>query len=181
MKKIAIIVGSLRKGSFTKQIANYMKNMFPEGFNTEFIDIAELPMYNQDFDLPGNTPQNYVDFRKEIASADGFIFATPEYNRSYPAVIKNALDIASRPYGQNLWKEKPAILISVSPGAIGAFGASAHLRHVLSFLDVQLMQSPELYIGNVQKLIEKDGSLNESTSTFLQSSVENLLICLSKL
>ena len=102
-KKIGIIVGSLRKGSFTRSIANELKAQLPEGYEGEFLEIAQLPLFDQDYEAAGATPESYVDFRKQVESCDAFIFATPEYNRSFPAAIKNALDVASRPYGSSKW------------------------------------------------------------------------------
>ncbi|MGI6215497.1 MAG: NADPH-dependent FMN reductase [Christensenellales bacterium] len=173
MKKIAVLVGSLRKASFTRRIAQKAVEMLPENFEAEFIDLNALPFYNQDFEITGEYPESYIKFRQKIKEADGVIFATPEYNRSFTAPLKNAIDIASRPTGQNLWSNKPGLLFGVSPGNMGAFGATTHLRQVLMCLNVKLMQSPEIYICNVHKLLDKDGNLNPDTAKFLQGAVDS--------
>ena len=175
-KKIGIIVGSLRKGSFTRSIANELKAQLPEGYEGEFLEIAQLPLFDQDYEAEGATPESYVDFRKQVESCDAFIFATPEYNRSFPAAIKNALDVASRPYGSSKWNGKPAAVVSVSPGAIGGFGANHHLRQVLTFLNVQPVQQPEAYIGSVMNLLDESGRVkNEDTRALLKSVVSALV------
>ena len=175
-KKIGIIVGSLRKGSFTRSIANELKAQLPEGYESEFLEIAQLPLFDQDYEAEGATPESYVHFRKEVEACDAFIFATPEYNRSFPAAIKNALDVASRPYGSSKWNGKPAAVVSVSPGAIGGFGANHHLRQVLTFLNVQPVQQPEAYIGSVMSLLDENGKVkNEDTRALLKSVVTALV------
>lgn len=175
-RKIGIFVGSIRKGSFTRSIAEAAKPFFPNHIQAEFIEIGHLPFFNQDFEADGQTPESYTMFREQIAACDGFLFLTPEYNRSYPAVLKNALDIASRPYGQSNWNEKAAAVISVSPGSIGGFGANQHLRQVLSFLNLRLVQQPEAYIGNVTALLDERGQLNnQDTKEFLSSVVDALV------
>ena len=175
-KKIGIIVGSLRKGSFTRSIANELKAQLPEGYEGEFLEIAQLPLFDQDYEAAGATPESYVNFRKQVEACDAFIFATPEYNRSFPAAIKNALDVASRPYGSSKWNGKPAAVVSVSPGAIGGFGANHHLRQVLTFLNVQPVQQPEAYIGSVMNLLDESGRVkNEDTRALLKSVVSALV------
>lgn len=175
-KKIAVLVGSLRAGSFTRSIAKAMLPLFPEGYKAELVEIGHLPHFNQDFDEAGPLPESYPAFRKAIEGYDGFVFATPEYNRSFPAVLKNALDIASRPYGQNKWAGKPAAVVSVSPGRIGGFGANHHLRQVLSFLNLKPVQQPEAYIGEVVGLLDEQGNLtNEDTRKLLQGVVNQLV------
>jgi chromate reductase len=142
----------------------------PENFEMRTVDISNLPMYNQDYDDEGRTPEAWKVFRDEIKSLDGFLFVTPEYNRSLPPVLKNALDIASRPYGQNVWNGKPGAIISVSIGKLGAFGANHHLRQTLVFLNVLLLQQPEAYIGDIAGLLDSKGELkNPETKKFLES------------
>ena len=175
-KKIGIIVGSLRKGSFTRSIANELKAQLPEGYEGKFLEIAQLPLFDQDYEAEGATPESYVQFRKEVEACDAFIFATPEYNRSFPAAIKNALDVASRPYGSSKWNGKPAAVVSVSPGAIGGFGANHHLRQVLTFLNVQPVQQPEAYIGSVMNLLDESGRVKNEDTRALLKSVVNALV-----
>lgn len=175
-KKIGILVGSLRQGSFTRSIANEILALLPEGYEGRIIEIGQLPLYNQDYDAPGAAPASYEPFRQQIEACDAYIFATPEYNRSVPAVLKNALDVASRPWGQNKWGGKPAAVVSVSIGGIGGFGANHHLRQVLSFLNVDTVQQPEAYIGNVMSLLDESGRLkSEETRAFLKTLVDALI------
>ncbi len=171
-KKIAVIVGSLRKESFNRKVANALIKIAQPSVVLEIVEIKELAIYNEDFD--SNPPAPWVDFRNKIKSFDGVIFVTPEYNRSYPAAIKNALDVGSRPYGQSVWSGKPGAVISVSQGAIGGFGANHHLRQPLVFLNIPVMQQPEAYIGNVAGLFDDKGNLiNDSTEKFLKSFLDS--------
>lgn len=169
-KIIGVLVGSSRRDSFSKKIADAISALMPEGFEMKQIDISSLTLFNQDFDDDGKTPAEWMTFREEVKKLDGFLFVTPEYNRSVPPVLKNALDIASRPYGQNVWSGKPGAVISVSPGNIGGFGANHHLRQILTFLDVYTMQQPEAYIGNVTAMLDSEGKVSdERSNAFLQS------------
>ncbi|MCD0489146.1 NAD(P)H-dependent oxidoreductase [Pedobacter sp. MC2016-14] len=171
-KKIGIIAGSLRKESFSKKIAAEVVNMAPAGFDFEIISIADLPLYNQDFDDEGNVPQAYTVFRDKMATIEGVIFITPEYNRSVPGVLKNAIDVGSRPYGKSIWSRKPAAIFSNSPSNLSAFGANHHLRQSLVFLDMPIMQQPEVYIAKVSDCFDENGNLSESkTRDFLQVAV----------
>ena len=166
-KKIAIIIGSLRKESFNRKMANNLIRLAPESTKLEILEIGQLPMYNEDFDE--NPLQEWMDFRKKMKSFDGVIFVTPEYNRSVPAVLKNAIDVGSRPYGQSCWDGKAGAVISVSPGAIGGFGANHHLRQSLVFLNVLTLQQPEAYIGGAAKLFDEKGEIASSgTKEFIQ-------------
>lgn len=171
-KKIGIFVGSLRKGSFSKSVAKAIAGLFPEDFETVFIDLSGLEMYNQDWDDEGTPTTAWTAFREEVKTLDGVVFVTPEYNRSVPAVLKNALDVGSRPYGESVWDKKPGLVVSVSPGAVSAFGANHHLRQSLVFLNVPTLQQPEAYIGNVVNLINEDGTIVEGTMGFLKSIVD---------
>lgn len=172
MAKIGIIVGSLRKEAFSKKVAKHVVSLIPDKHETEFIEIGNLPLFNQDFEEDLGTPEEYTTFRNTIKNLDAVLFVTPEYNRSIPAVLKNALDVASRPYGENVWDGKPAAIISVSPGAISGFGANHHLRQVLTFLNMPVVQQPEVYIGSVHELLDESGKImNEDTVQFLQSFV----------
>lgn len=164
MKKIAIFVGSLRKGSFNRLMANALFEFAPESLNLEIVEIGSLPFYNQDFDDEGRPPSSWKEFRYLVRSFDGFLFVTPEYNRSVPAVLKNAIDVGSRPYGQSVWGGKPAAVISVSPGAIGGFGANHHLRQSLVFLDIAAMPQPEAYMGNAAQLFAEDGRIKDKAA-----------------
>jgi len=156
-KSIGVFVGSLRKGSFTRSVANYLVKVAPGNFELKFLDIGNLPLYNQDLDE--NPPEAWTKFRAEVKALDGFLFMTPEHNRSFPAALKNALDVASRPYGSSAWNGKPGAIVSVSPGALGGFGANHHLRQVLTFVNVPVMQQPEGYVGNVMASLDEKGEL----------------------
>jgi len=137
--------------------ANALKAMAPSSIALDIVDIGHLPLYNQDFDAA--SPDSYDAFRKQIASYDGYIFVTPEHNRSFPAALKNALDVGSRPWGQNIWSGKPGGVVSTSIGGLGGFGANHHLRQVLAFLNVQVLQQPEAYIGNTMAVFDSDGNV----------------------
>ena len=154
--RIAVLVGSLRKGSLNRKLALALIAMAPPTLALKIVEIGELPLYNQDTDEA--PPATWTDFRKTIAAADAVLFVTPEYNRSMPGALKNAIDVGSRPYGKSAWEGKPCGVVSCSPGAIGGFGANHHLRQALVFLDMPVMQQPEMYIGGVDKLIDADGT-----------------------
>jgi chromate reductase len=168
MKKynIGVLVGSLRKESFNKKIARVLMANAPSNLNFEVIEIGDLAHYSEDAE--DNVPAAWTAFRGKIKRLDAFLFVTPEYNRSVPSVLKNALDVASRPWGQNLWSGKPAGVVSSSIGAIGGFGANHHLRQSLVFLNVPTMQQPEAYIGNAASLFDDAGQvINEHTKELL--------------
>lgn len=167
-KTIGIVVGSLRKDSFSKKIANFLIDSAPEGYTFERIEIGNLALYNQDYD-EGGSPESYGPFREKIKSLDGVIFVTPEYNRSVPGVLKNAIDVGSRPYGQNSWQGKPTLVISSSISDLSGFGANHHLRQSLVFLDMPVVQQPEVYLANVQNLFDDNSKLTkEDTAKFLR-------------
>ena len=164
-RKVAVVVGSIRKGSFSRMVARAMCGMAP-GLECEIVEIAQLSLYNQDLDA--QPPAEWVAFKDRIKAADAVLFVTPEYNRSMPGVLKNAIDIASRPYGKSAWEKKPCAVVSVTPGALGAFGANHALRQCFVFLDMPAMQQPEAYVSNVSKLFDEQGVLtSDSTREFL--------------
>ncbi len=169
--KIAVIVGSLRKESFNLKTAKALIGMAPESLSLELLDIAGLPWFNED--LEATPPKEWVALREKIRAADALLFLTPEYNRSVPGVLKNAIDVGSRPYGENSWDGKPAAIVSVSIGAISGFGANHHLRQSLTFVNVPAMAQPEAYIGEAAALFDDNGKLtNDSTKDFLKSFME---------
>jgi chromate reductase len=171
-KNVAVIVGSLRQGSFSRKVALALASLAPPSLRLEIVEIRGLGFYDQDQD--DNPPAAWVDFRKRIKAADAVVFVTPEYNRSVPGVLKNAIDIASRPYGHSAWDAKPAAVISVTPGALGAFGANHHLRQSLVFLNMPTLQQPEAYISGASKLFDEAGKLtSDSTREFLQKLIES--------
>jgi len=166
-KNIAVIVGSLRKESLNRKMAKALIANAPETLSFKILEIGGLQLYNQDLDE--TPPAAWTNFRNQLKDFDGVLFVTPEYNRSVPAVLKNAIDIGSRPYGKSSWNGKPAAIVSVSPGHIGGFGANHHLRQSLVFLNVPVMAQPEAYIGNAEGLFDDNGNLiNESTLEFSQ-------------
>lgn len=171
-KAIGLFAGSLRKESYSKKIAKAIAEMEPEGFEFKLISLENLPIYNQDFDDYGPVPEEYVKFRNEIKSLDGFIFITPEYNRSIPGVLKNAIDVGSRPKGESVWNGKPGAVFSSSPGNLSGFGANHHLRQSLVSLSVPVMQQPEVYLAKVHEIFDENGKINEKTSGFLQKAVD---------
>lgn len=160
--KIAIVVGSIRKDSLNRKIARAICLAAPEMLECHIVEIDDLPLYDPDLD--GSPPAPWVRFRSEIADVDGVLFVTPEYNRSVPGVLKNAVDVGSRPYGKSVWAKKPAAIITASPGAIGGFGANHHLRQSCVFLDMPVMPQPEAYWGllNDDKL-GMDGTIHDDT------------------
>lgn len=173
MVKLGIIVGSLREGSFSQQWAENLAEMFPGDWKKSFLEIGDLPLYNEDFDAEGaSTPAEYDRFRKEMSDVDAVLFVTPEYNRSMPATIKNALDVGSRPYGESIWDGKPALVASHSISGISGFGANHHIRQSLVFLNMPVLQQPEVYLANSQDLLEDGKINNEGTQDFLQSVVD---------
>jgi len=171
-RNVAVFVGSLRKGSFSRMTAHALAAVAPAHLKFEIIEIGQLPLYNQDIDAD-SPPDSYVVFRKKVKAADAVLFVTPEYNRSVPAPLKNAIDVGSRPYGQSSWNGKPGAVISVSPGAIGGFGANHHLRQSLVFLNVPAMQQPEAYIGGAGGLFDEAGRLKtDDTRRFFTSLMD---------
>jgi chromate reductase len=145
--RIAIIVGSLREGSINRKVARSICALRNDNLNCSMIEIGDLPLYNQDLDT--NPPQQWLRFRDEIARADGVLFCSPEYNRGIPGVLKNAIDVGSRPYGQSVFDKKPAAIVTASPGSIGGFGANHQIRQACVFLNMPVMQQPEAYLGHV--------------------------------
>lgn len=164
---VAVLVGSLRKGSFSRAVADNLATLAADKLTLRSVEIGELPLYNPDLD-DDTPPAAWTKFRGEVVGADAVLFVTPEYNRSIPGLLKNALDVGSRPYGKSVWKGKPAAIVSVSPGLLGAFGANHHLRQPLVFLDMPVMQQPEAYVSKVGDLLDQDGKLaNADTRSFL--------------
>lgn len=170
--KVGVIVGSLRKGAFSRAVADAAIKMAPEGFEYEIIDISNLPVYNQDFD-EGGEPASYAPFRAAVKNADAYLFVTPEHNRTIPAALKNALDIASRPWGQSVWGGKPAAIISISPGHLAGFGANHQLRQPLAFLNVYTMQQPEYYFANVADAFDANGNFTrDADKKYMQNYLD---------
>ena len=153
--KIAIIVGSLREGSINRKVARSICGLRGDNLDCSMIEIGDLPLYNQDHDA--DPPEQYVRFRRQVADADGVLFVSPEYNRGIPGVLKNAIDVGSRPYGQSVFDKKPAAIVTASPGSIGGFGANHQIRQACVFLNMPVMQQPEAYLGHVS-----DDSFDES-------------------
>src|SRR6266705_1403417 len=160
---VCVLVGSLRKASLNGMLANALMSLAPSSMKLEIVEIGQLPFFNQDLETD-STPAQWTAFRRRVKAADAVLFVTPEYNRSVPAVLKNALDVGSRPYGSSVWDRKPGAIVSSSPGAIGGFGANHHLRQSLVFLNMPTMQQPEAYLGHADKLFDAAGKLtNPST------------------
>ncbi|MBX2985283.1 MAG: NAD(P)H-dependent oxidoreductase [Bacteroidia bacterium] len=183
MKTIGIFVGSLRKDSLSQKIALNIQTMAPEGYEFKIISIGHLPFYNQDLDTEESVHENFVTFRNIIKQLDGVFFVTPEYNRSIPAVLKNALDVASRPAGQNCWSGKPGAIVSMSIGNIAGFGANHHLRQTLTFLNVYTMQQPEAYLAQISPdLFDANNKLIDTrVNTFLKKVVDAYTVWFEKL
>ena len=160
--KIAIIVGSLREGSINRKVARSICAIRGDNLDCSMIEIGDLPLYNQDYDSAPEQPAQYVRFRDQIRAADGVLFCTPEYNRSIPGVLKNAIDVGSRPYGHSVFDKKPAAIVTASPGSIGGFGANHQIRQACVFLNMPVMQQPEAYLGQVgDDSFDADGCLQD--------------------
>ncbi len=169
---VAVLVGSLRQGSFSRAMAWALRDVAAPRLKMDIVEIGGLPLYNPDLD-DDTPPDSWVNFRRAVARNGAVLFVTPEYNRSVPGNLKNAIDVGSRPYGKSVWAGKPAGVVSVSPGLIGAFGANHHLRQSLVFLDMPVMQQPEAYISKVSDLLDSNGKLTaEPTQKFLATFAE---------
>jgi len=179
MRKIGVVVGSLRKESYARKIAENVVKLFPEDYEIELLEIGNLPLYNEEYD--GNSPEEYESFREVVRTVDAVLFVTPEYNRSVPGVLKNALDVGSRPYGESVWDSKPAGIISHSISNLSGFGANHHLRQSLTFLNMPVVQQPEVYLANSQDLIDDNGEIkDEQTIQFLQSFIDAFVSLINK-
>ena len=166
--KAAVLIGSLRKESLTRKLAKAMIKLAPEALSCAIVEIGALPLYNED--LESDPPSAWTAFRAAIGGVDAVLFATPEYNRSIPGGLKNAIDVGSRPYGKNMFQGKAGAVVSVAPGAIGGLAANFAVRNAIVFLDVLMMQQPEAYIGGVKGLLDEAGELKlEAISVFLAS------------
>jgi chromate reductase len=158
--KIAILVGSLRKDSINRKVARSICAIRGDNLDCSMIEIGDLPLYNQDLDA--NPPEQWVRFRREVAAADGVLFVSPEYNRGIPGVLKNAIDVGSRPYGESVFDKKPAAIVTASPGAIGGFGSNHQIRQAAVYLNMPIMAQPEAYLGNVSDTsFDENGCLND--------------------
>lgn len=179
---IALLCGSLRKASYSRKVSAYLTEAgFRFELTIEVVEIADLPLYNEDLEITGTAPSSWSLFRKQMKSVDGILFVTPEYNRSLPAVLKNALDVASRPWGESIWNGKPAGIISLSQGSIGGFGANHHLRQILACLNVPVMAQPEAYLGNIQNCFEeKSNSIKPDTREFLEKFLQQFAVWAAK-
>ncbi len=170
VRHVAVLVGSLRKASLNRKTALALAKLAPPSLKLQIVEIGDLPLYNEDIDI--DPPAAYVRFRTEMKAADAVLFVTPEYNRSVPAALKNAIDVGSRPRGEAVWSGKPGAVVSVSPGAVGGFGANHHLRQSLVFLNVPCMQQPEAYVGGAGDMFDADGNLTTDRSRdFLQNFI----------
>ena len=175
---IAVIVGSLRRDSFNRKLAKAVEKLFPSDFSFEHVSIGDLPLYDQDKE--GSPDASVVDLKAKIAAARGLLFFTPEYNRSIPGVLKNAIDHASRPYGKSVWKGKPAGVIGVSVGAIGTAMAQQHLRNILAYLDVPTLAQPEAFIHAKDGLFDEEGNVGAASKAFLQGWVDQYVAWVKK-
>jgi chromate reductase len=176
--KIAVIVGSIRKDSFNKKFALALAKLAPSDLLFEHVRIDDLPLYNQDHD---NNPSDEVKrLKAHITSVQGLLFVTPEYNRSVPGVMKNAIDHASRPYGKSVWAKKPAGVVGVSVGPVGTALAQQHLRNILAYLDVPVLGQPEAFIHNKEGLFTADGDIGEASQAFLQGWMDQYVAWVKK-
>lgn len=160
---VSVVIGSLREASVSRKAAQALIRLAPDKMTMKIAEIGSLSLYNEDIEA-GGAPEAWTRFRNEIRSSDAVLFVTPEYNRSVPAALKNAIDVGSRPYGQSAWAGKPAAIMSLSPGALGGFGANHHLRQSLVFLDMPVMQQPEAYVGDAFSLFDEAGEFRAARS-----------------
>jgi len=170
--KIAIIVGSLRRDSINRKVARSICGLRCDNLDCSMIEIGDLPLYNQDLD--SNPPEQWTRFRGQVAASDGVLFCSPEYNRGIPGVLKNAIDVGSRPYGQSVFDKKPAAIVTASPGSIGGFGSNHQIRQAAVFLNMPVMQQPEAYLGHVSEdAFDEEGCLKEGPLKDLVTVVAN--------
>ncbi len=170
-RSVAVFVGSLRKDSLNRKMALALAELAAPRLRLEIVEIGDIPDFNPD--IEASPPREWVALKDAIKGADAVLFVTPEYNRSVPGVLKNAIDAASRPYGKSAWDGKPGAVVTVSPGAIGGFGANHHLRQMMVFLNVPMMAQPEAYVGGADKKFDEAGKLtDESTRTFMQKFLD---------
>lgn len=184
-KRVSILVGSLRKGSFARKTALNVIEMFPQNYQAEIVEIGDLPLYNFDYDDPNEadfpTPESYIKFREAIKASDGILFVTAENNRTIPACLKNAVDIGSKPNADVAWKNKPAGIISHSVGKMGGYSSQKNLRLALSYFNMPLTGQPEVFLGNSPTLFDEHGKIvAESTKGFLQGYVNQLVELIEK-
>lgn len=184
-KKISVLIGSLRRGSFARKTAKNVIAMFPEGYEVNIVEIGHLPLYNFDYDDPNETeltlPNAYVEFREVIKASDGILFVTPENNRTIPACLKNAVDICSKPNDDVAWKNKPAGIISHSVGKMGGYSSQKNLRLALSYFDMPFVAQPEVFLGNSPTLFDEEGNMNvENTRGFLQKYINAFVAVVEK-
>jgi chromate reductase, NAD(P)H dehydrogenase (quinone) len=176
--QIAVVVGSLRRESFNRKLANALAKLAPTEYVFKQLEIGDLPLYNQDDDA--NPSAQVKRIKADIAAAQGLLFVTPEYNRSISGVLKNAIDHASRPYGQSVWAGKPAGVIGASVGAIGTSMAQQHLRNILAYLDVPTLGQPEAFIQAKEGLFDGDGDIGPESKKFLQQWMDQYLAWIRK-
>lgn len=179
-RRIGVVVGSLRKESYSRKLAQALIERAPAGYEGAIIEIGDLPLYNED--LEADLPAAWARLRSEVAACDAILFVTPEYNRSVPAALKNALDVGSRPFGKSVWGGKPAAVVSGSAGGMGGFGANHHLRQSLVFLNMITLQQPEAYIGHFADLFDGSGALtNEDSGAFFSKIMAAFAALIGKL
>jgi chromate reductase len=169
---VAVLIGSLRKASYNRRVAHQLIAFAPETLECRIVEIRDLPLYDEDRE--DDPPAAWTTFRQEVRPADGVLFVSPEYNRSIPGALKNAIDVGSRPYGHSVWQGKPGAIVTASPGRTGGFGANHQLRQAVVFLNVPTMQLPEVYLGNVDKVIDDAGQLTDDrTRALLRKFMES--------
>ena len=170
-RRVAVLVGSLRKDAFSRRVASALRAMQPPTLNLEIVEIRDLSLYNQDLETD-NPPVAWTTFRDAIRAHDAVLFVSPEYNRSIPAALKNAIDVGSRPYGKACLPGKPCAVVTTSPGVLGGFGANHQIRQAVVFLDMPMMQMPELYIGGVDKVVGADGTVQGTTGELFEKFLQ---------
>lgn len=178
-RKVAVLVGSLRRDSYNRRVANELVARAGDALACRFIEIGDLPLYNEDLETD-DPPAAWVHFRREIAASDAVLFVSPEYNRSVPGALKNAIDIGSRPPRQGVWNGKPAMIVTASTGAIGGFGSSQIIRQSLVTVGMPILSQPELYLSKVAELFEADGRIVASTGEFLGKAMQAFAVWIAR-
>lgn len=175
MKKVGILLGSLRQGSFNKKVSEKIIELLPEGFEGRFIKIDDVPFFNDDIDKDGLRPESYDRLRREVGEMDAILLVTPEYNRAPSAVIKNAVDVLSRPHGANSWTGKKVAIISASTSGVAGIKANHSLRDSMLLLGANLIPGPEMLLGSINSCFDEEGKMVDRTVEFLQAFVDRLV------
>ncbi|WP_201586473.1 NADPH-dependent FMN reductase [Psychrobacter jeotgali] len=176
--RVALIIGSLREASINRKFAEYIVSQIPDSIEVEEVNIADLPLYNQDYD--NQDIANYTRVRKQLSQADAVLIVTPEHNRTMPAALKNVIDIGSRPHGKSVWTDKKVAVVTASPGTYGGRVSGLDVRKSMQMLSAQMMVSPEVYLGRAAESLDENGQVSERTQKFLKRFVDGFVEYIAK-